>query len=95
MHIGNNGRGAPDWLSVGVNRLARADATEAMVIDDLDDLRFFDALDRLIALVMIHENDLRRLRYDESVTAYETDDAPVFKDRVVAEIGLLHRAFNV
>ena len=61
MHIGDNCRGAPDRLSVGVDWLARADAAKAMVIDDLDDFRFLDALDCLIALVVIHEDDLRRL----------------------------------
>ena len=78
-----------------VDRLARTDPAKTMMVDDLDDLCFLNPLDRLIALVVIHENDLRRFGYNESITADETDNTPVFKNRIIAEIGLLHRSLDI
>ena len=77
MHIRDNRRRAPDRLGMSVDRFARTDPTEAMMIDDLDDLRLLDALNSLIALVVIDKNHLCRVGDTQSVTAHETNDASI------------------
>ncbi len=78
-----------------VDWLARLDAAETMVVDDLDDFRSLDALDGLPALVVVDEDDAIALRHRQFVAAHDADEAAVFDDRIVAVIRLLHRSLDV
>mgnify|MGYP000753779413 CR=1 FL=1 len=77
------------------DRLARLDAAKAVMVDDLEDLGFLDALDCLAALIVVDEDDAVALRQHEIVAADEADEAAVLEDRIVAIVRLFHRALDV
>ena len=95
VHVRDDRGRAADRLSMREDRLARLDAAEAMVVDDLEDLGFLDALDGLAALIVVDEDDAVALRQHEVVAADEADKAAVFDDGVIPVARLLHRALDV
>ncbi len=83
----NAGRGAPD-PAVDIDRFARLDVADTVVVDDGEDLGFFKAPDALGALEVVDQRDLGAWRRDQLLGRYEATELPGVVDDKQAKLGV-------
>ena len=96
IHSCDNGRGTAERLIAEIDRPARFNRINAVMVDDFNDISRTNAVCRLIPLVMIDQNDRRTLQIQQ-IALRKHSDIPslLIQQRIVAHTLFGYRALYI
>ena len=87
MHIGNDSRGRAHGIVSNEDGLPRFQSSQAMVINNLNNMGFLDAGHCLGFLIVVNQNYFFPLRDNQSLAVDHADNSAIFRHRIVSEPG--------
>ena len=77
------------------NRLAGLQTSQSVMIDDFNNVGFFDAFDRLRLFIVVDQHHPLAFRHNQPITIDHADDLAVFRHRIIAKPGPHRNVANI